>query len=108
MRVDAPRTFARVDKGEALGEGLRHVAGQRRQGGLEIHPPGVVVSAHRKREAGPGDAHAPRLGPVLAQVHRVRDLPQLLVEHRADLVARQRIRRAQHHDRADSERADDP
>ena len=50
----------------------------------------------------------PRLRPVLAQVHRVRDLPQLLVEDAPDLLARRRIGGGEHHGDAEGERAHQP
>ena len=97
VRIDAPRALGGRGGDQALLEALRQVRRQRRQRGLEVDSARAVVGADREREAGPRDAQPARLGPVFAQVHRVRDLLQLLVEQPPDLVARQGIGGAQDH-----------
>ena len=108
VRIDAPRALRGRRRHQTLLEALRQVRRQRRHRRLEVDAARLVVGANRQLEAGPGDAQPPRLGPVLTQVHRVRDLLQLGVEEPPDLVTRQGIGGAQDHHGPQAQRAHDP
>ncbi len=90
------------------GSTIFRVRRQRGQAAFEEQASAFVVGAHREGNVLARYAHIADLHPVFAQVHGLRDLPQLLVEQRADLAQCRVVRAKRHRGDAEDQRPHQP